>query len=148
MPEIEIACEKGGREELFAEFCQFWWIEEDGCAKGRQEQDGEEGRKNATHPAFIKRKNRKPPGLQILDQQRRDEITGYDVKDVDPDQAVSKGSETQVIEEHRQNGDGTKAINVRAIFVGTSGDRLKRDSGPRPWRSRPLLDGCLCHGMP
>jgi hypothetical protein len=144
MPEVEVAREKGSREELFAEFFQLWGIEENECANGTEEQNDEEGRKDPTHPALIKGNNRKPPGLQILEQQRSDEITGNDVKDIDPDEAVSEVSETKVIEDHHENGNGTKAINVRAILGGVACHRFEGDSCARPHQSQPFLDGC--HG--
>ena len=60
-------------------------------------------------------KNLKLAAIEILEYQTRDEVAGDDEEDIYAD-IPSPATDVGVKEQDRQNGDGSEAIDIGAIF--------------------------------
>jgi hypothetical protein len=86
--------------------------EVDGDDHGRDDDEGRRGQDPAG-PACVEAQQRDPAGaLGLGDQQAGDEEAGDHEEDVHPDEAAVEGPDPRVVEDHEQDSQGTKPLDV------------------------------------
>ena len=115
--EIDVAGKACHGQHRFREGQKILGSQHRGRGYDAEEDNAEQSRKNPANPALVKIDDGKISLGNILGHQRGNQIAGDDKKDVNADKPAGKSRYLRVEKDNRQDRDGAKAVNVRAVLV-------------------------------
>jgi hypothetical protein len=80
------------------------------------DEQGNDRRLQAPDPPSVKAGETERTVIQRLEDDRGGQVSGDDEKDVDPDEAGREQRQSAVKNQHQQHRDGTKAVDIGAVF--------------------------------
>ena len=93
-------------------------------------QHGQQGREYPAYAPPVELGETETTLLQVLEDDRRDEVAGYDEEDIHADKTSAAPTREGVEENHGQHGEGAQAVDIGAVLRGAvKSAELPVDSG-------------------
>jgi hypothetical protein len=114
-PEEDVRAERSGSEQALSVVAQIEWQEHQERQCGRHHKHEEERRKNPSRSTFVKLDDREISGLDLSQQERRDEEPRDDEEHVHADETAAQAAQPVVVEHDRQDRQRPESVQIGPV---------------------------------
>jgi hypothetical protein len=137
VPEQEVGRRQGRRGGALAEVPQVVGEEDERAEDERDEDHGEQGREDASHPALVEGQEGEAARLEVAQDDRGDQVAGDDEEHVDADEAAAEGGNAGVEEQDRTTATAlSPSMSARWPRVGRARPDRAGAAPSRGWSGR------------
>lgn len=114
-PQRQVRHERGARRDVAAQPGIVAGQLDHGPQGHGGQQDHDQGGEEPADAAGIEVRQAERPLAQAAGQDPGDQVAGDHEKEIDPGEAARQGGGKGVVDQHAQDGQGTQAVDIRAI---------------------------------